>query len=227
MSALKSNLSTKADLKKKLKKKTNSEDLNKKSNSKLNINIQEIAEESNEIEMINPERLKGDVFLTYGYFQENSYNSMINFKMDFYRQEKRIYIVAAKGEDDSILIMPVCRNYMFADKFKKKVYEKIDKKSYIVLYRADHLYHIIKNHNKKLSRKTYDEEVRIKNFHENASRWFNQFHGVATKYIESYLCYFILYNLNKCFKAFDFTYSLIRKLDFIKTCKIKFMELSI
>lgn len=181
----------------------------------------------NEAEIINPHILRGDVFITYTYFQESSCNSIINFKMDFYGEEKRIYAVAAKGMDDSMVMMPISRHHMAVEKFKNKIYGKIDKKSYMILYKADHLYYIAKNHNKRLSRKNKSEEPRIRQFEKNTSEWFCGFHGIATKYLESYMGYFILYNLDKCFKVMEFTNLLIRKIDFIKSHNIKFLELSV
>ncbi|MDO5517525.1 MAG: hypothetical protein Q4F66_08210 [Clostridium sp.] len=183
--------------------------------------------DENNLEIINPHILRGDVFITYSYFQESSCNSIINFKMDFYRQEKRIYVVAARGIDDSMVIMPISRHHVFLDKFKNKVYERINKKSYMILYKADNLYYIAKNHNKRLSRKNKSEESRIREFDKNASEWFGPFHGIATKYLENYMGYFVLYNLDKCFKVMEFTYMLIRKINFIKSHNIKFMELSV
>ncbi|MDO5516226.1 MAG: hypothetical protein Q4F66_01650 [Clostridium sp.] len=216
MSALKSKIITKVKTDK--IKRTDIEAVKKINNN----NIGKI-----EMDIVNPEKLRGDVFLTYTYFQENSHNSTINFKMDFYHKEKRIYVVAARGEDDSMMIIPICRDMVRLDEFKSKVYKKIDKKSYIVLYKADHFDNIAKNHNKRLSRRTRKDDSRIKEFAINISEWLNQFHGIATKYLESYMKYFVLYNIDRYFNSLGITRYLIGKLDFIKSHKIKFMEISI
>lgn len=218
MSALKSKLKTKQ---KHLKLQRSNIDTTKKV-KKTNKIIEEI-----EADIMNPEKLGGDVFITYTYFQENAYNSMINFKMDFYHKEKRIYVVAAKGEDDSMMIIPISRNCVRLDDFKNKVYKNIDEKSYIVLYKADQFGNIAKSHNKRLLRRTTIEESRIMRFENNISEWLNKFHGIATKYLESYMRYFILYNLDRSFNALAVIRYLFSRIDFIKSHKIKNIKLCV
>ena len=208
--------------------KSNTNTINcKRTKNKIAGGLQKKQVKENEVQFINPNILTGDVFITYSYSQESCFNGVINFKMDFYRKEKRIYVVAAKGEDDSMIIMPISRNFVLLDKFKNTVYDKIDKKSYMVLYKASHLYNIAKNHNKRLHRKNQGEEMKIYDFEKNSNEWFRTFHGIATKYLESYLGYFILYNIDKCFNVMELINFLIRKLDFIKSHDIKFTSLSI
>lgn len=59
---------------------------------------------------INPEKLKGDVFISSAAFQETNCNGVINFNADYYFHEKRIFLGVAKGEDDSMVVIPIGRN---------------------------------------------------------------------------------------------------------------------
>lgn len=179
---------------------------------------------------INPEKLKGDVFISAAIFQETEYNSVINFNMDYFFQEKRIILVAARGEDDSMVVVPIGRNFLLYKEFADKIYNRIDKKSYIVASWNKHLVGWAKRHNKKYrnkSRRSDCDEPRITRFYNNAKEWFSPFKGIGTKYLESYLSYFILFNLDKCLQSFEFTYSLVKEFNFIKTEKIKLIQLTI
>lgn len=71
------------------------------------------------------------------------------------------------------------------------------------------------------------DEPRITWFQNNAREWFSPFKGIGTKYLESYISYFILFNLDKSFKSFEFTYSLIEEFNFIRTEEIKQLKLCI
>lgn len=179
---------------------------------------------------INPDKLKGEVFITSAAFQETNYISVINFTLDYYWKEKRIFIGAAKGVDDSMLILPIGRNYFRHYEFIEKIYNKIDKKSYIVAAKNRNLAMLAERHNKKYrnkSIKSFADEARIARFENNAKEWFSIFKGIRTKYLEGYISYFILFNLDKCFKSLEFTYSLVEKFNFIRSEDIKFSKLSI
>lgn len=178
---------------------------------------------------INPLNLKGDVFISAAVFQETEYNSVINFNMDYYFQEKRIILVAAKGEDDSMVVVPIGRRFLLYKDFAEKIYNRIDRKSYIVAYRNKHLLGWAKKHNRRYRNKfrSNSDEWRITKFYNNAKEWFSSFKGIRTKYLESYISYFILFNLDRCFKSLEFTYSLVEKINFIKTKDIKLIQLGL
>lgn len=184
---------------------------------------------STHIEAINPERLKGDIYIKSLFFQENSYNTVINFKEDFYFREKRIFVAAARGEDDSMLIIPFSRNHFRFAEFEDKVSSRIEGNSYIISCRDKFVEGIAIRKNKKKSRKNKkkNNEPKINKIKDNIEQWFKSFHGISTKYLESYITHFILCNVDKCFKSLDTTYLLLNEFNFIKTDKIKEIKLSI
>ncbi|MBE6071876.1 MAG: hypothetical protein E7208_07935 [Clostridium butyricum] len=66
---------------------------------------------------------------------------------------------------------------------------------------------IAKKHNKEVIINA-KLECCIKYFRLALKRWLGGFRGVATKYLESYLSYYILFNVYKKFNSLDFTYTL-------------------
>jgi hypothetical protein len=58
-------------------------------------------------------------------------------------------------------------------------------------------------------------------------KWLGKYKGVATKYLESYLSLFALYNLDKKIDYIDITSYLCCKNSFIKTEEIKIQQLKI
>lgn len=108
-----------------------------------------------------------------------------------------IWIAAAKGDEDSMLIIPLFRDYTNAKIFQEKVYSKIKKGSYIVAYENDRYTNgIAKKHNKKRVKEVKRDD-RIGSIRIHMRKWFKVFRGVATKYLEEYFSLYILFNLDK------------------------------
>ncbi|MDO5516236.1 MAG: hypothetical protein Q4F66_01700 [Clostridium sp.] len=181
------------------------------------------------VEGVNPEKLRGDIFVKSLFFQETSYNTVINFKEDFYFQEKRIFVAAARGDDDSMLILPIGRNHFRTFEFEDRFRDRIEENSYMIACRDRFVEGVAKRRNKRksLRNKMRVDEPKISTIQKSIEQWFKSFHGIATKYLESYIPYFILFNLDKCFKSLDTTYLLIKEFNFIRTDKIKEINLSV
>ncbi|NME82039.1 hypothetical protein HF850_02670, partial [Clostridium sp. SM-530-WT-3G] len=79
--------------------------------------------------------------------------------------------------------------------------------------------------NKRWKSKSRVIDDKINHIGHKVSAWFCDFYGIATKYLENYLSYFILFNLDYCFKSMDMSYSLVKYFGFIKTSNIKKSEL--
>ncbi|MBQ3423431.1 MAG: IS1 family transposase [Romboutsia sp.] len=179
---------------------------------------------------INPEKLVGNISAETIYLHEGTYNSTINFKDDYYNQQKYIIAVAVCDSEGSMLIAPLSRFRFDAMKFNKLIISKIDPKSLIIATGRDRfLMAPIVLHNNKASKRwkskprTIDEK--LNNIWWKISDWFCKFLGIATKYLESYLSYYILFSLSYFFESIDMSYSLVQHFGFIKTSSIKNTEL--
>ena len=158
------------------------------------------------ISEIIPNKLEGKVFITKAIEKENFKGSR-NIKSS---ERENIWIVGAKDRRDSMIVVPICRKYWNKNSFDKLVYSKIEENSYIVSDYDQYMMNVAKNHNKGIVLNSYKEEC-IKNFRGNLKRWIGGFRGVATKYLERYLSYFIIFYLYRKFNSLNFTYSLCQK----------------
>ncbi|NME83314.1 IS1 family transposase [Clostridium sp. SM-530-WT-3G] len=179
---------------------------------------------------VNPEKFVGNASANTVYFQEKTPNSVINFKLDPYQQQNYIIAVAARDSKDSMLIKPLSRFRLNLIQFNKKIVGKLEPKTSIILNGKERFYkEISKEDNniiikrKQIKSKVIDEKIKFIKI--TLSGWFSGFHGIATKYLEKYLPYFLLYNLDYCFKSIDMSYSLVKYFGFIKTSDIKDSEL--
>ena len=111
-------------------------------------------------------------------------------------ERKNIIVIATIDSKDTMISLPLCKELWSYKIFKDKVYGKIKKNSYIVPYGDRYLLKIARDHNKGEVREL-KEEMRIKFFNKLVHLWFMDFRGIATKYLEKYLSWFILDNLKK------------------------------
>lgn len=159
--------------------------------------------------MIVPESLKG------------CRNVDITTKKDWSRN---IWIIGAKGAEDSIFAKPIFRGCWDLSIFHKKIYCKIAKNSYIVTYGDRYLESIAKKHNKN-KRLDVKDDNRIRYFILNFKTWLEVYHGIATKYLQRYLSFFILFNLDKTFNYMDLMYnSLMSGNRFVKTNNLRIIK---
>jgi hypothetical protein len=152
-----------------------------------------------------------------------------NFKGSKNMPEKRrrnIWVVAAKGDEDSMLVMPTFSDFWDWRLFKNKIYSKIGEEAYIVPYQDRYIHVQAKKHNKNLS-KEIKQDDRIKYIVVNLRKWLGKYKGVATKYLESYLSFFVLFNLDKKMDYIDITSYLCSQNSFIKTEEFKMQQLKI
>ncbi|PRR84410.1 IS1/IS1595 family N-terminal zinc-binding domain-containing protein [Clostridium vincentii] len=164
-----------------------------------------------------PKYLYGDVHIGKAIMREN-FKGNRNIKDSF---RKDIWIVAAKGKQDNILSLPVCKNGWNAKEFEEKVYKKIDKESYIKAYGDRYIWAIAKKHNLNSIKTKEEVELKIRNFTGNVNKWFSCFRGIATKYLRGYLCWFIIFYRDKEFTNMSILYELAKDCSFINTEKIR------
>ena len=168
-------------------------------------------------------RLTGDIHINKTILKENfkgSRNVVIK------ERRRNIWIIAAKGDEDSMLVMPIFKDCWNWNVFEDKIYSKIEKKSYIVAYKDRYIQIKAKKHNKKLV-KEFKEDDRIIYIVANLRKWIGKFKGVATKYLEGYLSFFVLFNLDRKMDYIDIVSYLSLKNSFIKTKEIELQQLKI
>ena len=153
------------------------------------------------------EHLEGKVFIAKTIEKEN----FKGCRKITVLERKNIWIVAARDRRDSMIAMPVCMQFWNEDNFNKIIYSKITEDSYIVPDNDRYMMNIAKNHNKGIVLNSKLEKS-VRNFRRNLRNWIGIFRGVATKYLEGYLSYFVLFNLYKKFNSLDFTYNLCLKM---------------
>ena len=159
------------------------------------------------LQEIMADKLEGKVFITKAIEKEN-FKGCRNITTS---ERKNIWIVAARDRRDSMIAMPVCMQFWNEDNFTKIIYSKITEDSYIVPDNDRYMMNIAKNHNKGIVLNSKLEKS-VRNFRRNLRNWIGIFRGVATKYLEGYLSYFVLFNLYKKFNSLDFTYNLCLKI---------------
>lgn len=139
-----------------------------------------------------PNELRGDVHINKTIVIEN-FKGCRNITKT---RKSNIWIIAAKGNEDSMLVMPIFKDFWDWNIFHNEVYSKIQKGSYIVAYSDRYIAIKAKEHNKKVVKEVeYDD--RIKYIIRNLNEWLSTFKGIATKYLEEYLSFFILFNLDR------------------------------
>ncbi len=141
---------------------------------------------------IIPNELKGNVHINKTIVIEN-FKGCRNITKT---QRENIWIYAAKGDEDSMVVMPLFKRCWNKKIFDEKIYSKIKKRSYIVPYNDRYIVHIAKEHNKKIV-KEIKEDARVGYIMMNIMKWFSKYKGVATKYLEEYLSFYILFNLDR------------------------------
>lgn len=170
-----------------------------------------------------PNSLKGDIHINKTIIKENfKGNRNILIK----ERRRNIWIIAAKGNEDSMLAMPIFKDCWDWNIFSNKIYSKIEKRSYIIAYKDRYIQIGAKKHNKKLV-KEVKEDNRIKYIIVNLKKWLDKFKGVATKYLEGYLAFFVLFNLDRKMDYIDIMSYLYNKNLFIKTKEIGLQRLKI
>lgn len=162
-----------------------------------------------------PNKLQGDVHINKTIIIEN-FKGCRNITTT---RRSNIWIIAAKGDDDSMLVIPIFKDCWNWKIFDEKIYSKIQKPSYIVAYNDRYIAVKAREHNKKIV-KERKEDDRVGYIMMNIMKWFSNFKGIATKYLEEYLSFFILFNLDRKIDYVDIIYYLSFGNRFIKTKEI-------
>ena len=173
-----------------------------------------------------PNKLEGDVHINKTLIVEN-FKGCRNITTT---KRNNIWVIAAKGDEDSMLVTPAFKHCWMRPIFYKNIYSKIQKGSYIIPYNDRYITAVAKEHNKKLrkqiiQRKERKEDDRVKFIIMNIMEWFSPFKGIATKYLEEYLSFFILFNLDRVIDYVDIIHYLSFGNRFIRTKEIGLQEI--
>ncbi|GFP77580.1 IS1 family transposase [Clostridium fungisolvens] len=137
---------------------------------------------------------------------------------------QNIWVIGAKGQEDSMFIKPIFKHQWDRRAFNEKVYSKIENSSYIAAYGDRYINSVAMRHNKNKSIKV-EPEYRIKYLWPNLKKWLSSFHGVASKYIRRYLSFFIIMNLDKVHDYMDLMYdSVFQGNRFTRIEEIRYMN---
>ncbi|MBD7910349.1 MULTISPECIES: IS1 family transposase [Clostridium] len=166
---------------------------------------------------VNPSELCDNVHIGKGAVKEN-FKGKRNITTS---KREDIWIIAARGNKDSILVTPICKKVWNFRSFQEKIYSKIYKNSYITAYGDRYLQAIAKKHNNGMKKKKGKVDNCIKYFRSNLNIWMSCFHGIGTKYLKKYLSWFILFYLEKKIDYMDITYELLKENNFLTTKKIR------
>ena len=101
-----------------------------------------------------PSKLQGNVHINKTIIIEN-FKGCRNITTT---RRSNIWIVAAKGDEDSMLVMPTFRDFWNWNIFDEKIYSKIQKGSYIVAYNDRYIAVKAKAHNKKIVKEIKEDD---------------------------------------------------------------------
>jgi transposase-like protein len=172
-----------------------------------------------------PKSLDGDIHMGKSIKKEN-FKGCRNIQTF---ERRNIWIVGAQDTKGSMLVKPICKDFWKLKYFDEKIYSRVTKEAYIIPYADRYLAAVAKRHNKKLLRKSKKLtnliiEDKPKCFMLSLNSWFRSFCGIATKYLEEYLKFFILFNLHRKINYMDMLYHLSFGDRFVKTSQIRILQ---
>lgn len=171
-----------------------------------------------------PEKLEGNVHINKTILKENFKGS----RNIVSKERKNIWVIAAKGDEDTMLAISAFKNFWDWNLFKQKIYSKIEINAYMVPYEDRYIRIKCQKHNKGLLKKVKPEpDNRIKYIIVNLRKWISKFRGVATKYLDGYLSFFVLFNLDRKMDYIDIISRICVENLFIKIKEIKIKQLII
>lgn len=138
---------------------------------------------------VEPEKLMGTVELSKLNFKQN-FKGDRNIDPFFRNNRRNIWVASAIDSHNNILSRPICECYFKNDFVEKTFFSKIDKNAFVNVSTDRNLIYLAKKHNRRIPKNTPDNtEIRL--FNLNIKRWLRQFRGVASKYLWSYLSWYI------------------------------------
>lgn len=107
-------------------------------------------------------------------------------------ERKPIYLVSAVDIRNTILSEIVSVGHISIPIVKESIYTKLPKDAYLVTSLHNYLKAIAKTHNKNLTTSHPKDKELVRSFTKFIAPWFSKFNGIATKYLNHYLIWYIL-----------------------------------
>lgn len=149
--------------------------------------------------------LKGNVHMVKTSVKEN-FKGDKKIKTD---ERENVLVVAANGDMDTMLSLPLCKRVWSFKAFELKVLPRISKGCSIVPYLDRYIYLVAKKYGTKPDKEVPADNELMKNFKVIYKSWFKKFNGVATKYLSQYLSWFVIFFRERAFNEVDFLYELV------------------
>ncbi|MBB6623990.1 IS1 family transposase [Clostridium gasigenes] len=140
---------------------------------------------------VEPKILTGCVEMFKVNFKQN-FKGCRNIPPHFLRNRQTIWVASAIDVNNNILSRPISQGYFDYAFVEKSFYSKIDENAFINIYTDTNLCYLARKHNKNLTPCTSKNDLIIKSFGVNIKRWLYIFRGIATKYLWSYLSWYII-----------------------------------
>lgn len=163
-----------------------------------------------------PNKISGNIHMTKDGVKENFKGNRHINKLE----RDKICIVASRGEEDYILVLPICKKFWSRSAFNEKYYNRIDRRSYLNPYLDRYIRIIAKKHNMGIEKNLEDDQL-IKNFALEKKEWYRGFRGIATKYLTKYFCWFDIFYRRKKFNDINMIYDLVSEFSYITTKNIR------
>ena len=138
---------------------------------------------------VDPKKLSGTVELSKLNFKQN-FKGNRSIEPFFLNNRRNVWVASAMDSNNNLLSRPICEGYFKNDFVEKTFFSKIDKDAYINVNTDKNLICLAKKHNKRIPKNTLDNSI-IKSFNFNIKKWLKKFRGVASKYLWSYLSWYI------------------------------------
>lgn len=164
-----------------------------------------------------PTEFLGDVHMTTHKIKENFKGSRNISTLE----RQNIWVVSARGDRDVMMSLPICKGFWDYGEFNKIIYKKIDKSSYIRPYYDRYIHAIAKKHNRNIVNIGDIIERKIQNIRGDLIRWLQSFHGIATKYLKEYLCWFTIFYKDKVVNSLNIICEIAKEFNFISVKKIR------
>ncbi|MBB6715063.1 IS1 family transposase [Clostridium gasigenes] len=170
-----------------------------------------------------PQPLKEFIEINKFRFKENFKGSR-NIVTD---ERKYIWLISAVDINNTILSELVSVGPISIPIIKSSIYKKIPKDAYLLSSADTHLRAIEIIHNKNLTTPHPKDKELVRSFSKFIAPWLNRFKGIATKYLNSYLTWYIL-NFKKYYNDFmKFIINLTLENSFTRFIDFKSFNLSL
>lgn len=139
---------------------------------------------------------------------------------------KHIWLVSAVDIKNTIVSDIVSIGHISVPIIRNSIYQNIPKDAYLLCSSDTHLKAIEKTHNKTLTTSHPLDKELARSFSKLIPQWFFRFKGIATKYLTSYLTWYILSFKNSYNNFIQFITDISLEDSFTRSKEFKYFKLS-